>query len=142
MQILAHILSCASFGRPKPPYRRTTDQENTTIPYNIPLLHPLFAKASISPVPTTPLTPASAIASTTASATKSAFNGFSTAAPANHVKRPPKTEFTMCPAYPEKAIGIVKARDESYRNPGRTNTLRSFGREDAMVDSASRLVLM
>lgn len=48
----------------------------------------------------------------------------------------------MLPALPKNAIGKVKVRDESYRNPGRMKILRSFGNEDAMVDSASLLVVM
>ncbi|KAL8946622.1 MAG: hypothetical protein Q9222_007013 [Ikaeria aurantiellina] len=110
--------------------------------YSIPLLQATLAKSSILCVPTTPFTPSSSIASTTASATKSAFNGFSTAAPASGVNRPPTSEFTIFPALPAKAIGMVKALDESYRNPGRMNILLSFGNDDAMVDSASRFVVM
>ncbi|KAL9033179.1 MAG: hypothetical protein Q9180_006088, partial [Flavoplaca navasiana] len=91
-------------------------------------------------VPTTPLTPSSAIASTTASATRSAFNGFSTAAPARAVNRPPTMEFTMLPAAPANAIGRVNDLDESYKKPGRMKILRNFGNDDEMVDSASRLV--
>ena len=36
----------------------------------------------------------------------------------------------------------MKVRDESYKKPGRIKMLRSFGNEDAMVDSASLLVVM
>ncbi|KAL8722641.1 MAG: hypothetical protein Q9181_007439 [Wetmoreana brouardii] len=110
--------------------------------YNIPLLHATFAKSSILCVPTTPLTPSSAIASTTASATRSAFKGFSTAAPASGVNRPPTKEFTIFPALPAKAMGNVNDLDESYRKPGRMNILRNFGNEEAIVDSASRFVVM
>ena len=117
-------------------------QEYMWLYYSIPLRHALLARLSISLVLTTPFTLSSPIASTTASATKSAFNGFSTAAPANQVNRPPTIEFTMLPALPKKAIGNVKVRDESYRKPGRIKMLRSLGNEDAMVDSASLLVVM
>ena len=110
--------------------------------YSIPLRQALLASASISVVPTTPFTLSSPIASITASATRSAFNGFSTAAPASHVKRPPIIEFTILPALPKNAIGKVNVLEESYRNPGRRKMLRSFGREDAIVDSASLLVVI
>lgn len=48
----------------------------------------------------------------------------------------------MLPTLPAKAIGSVKVLDESKRKPGRMNIFRSFGNDDAMVDSASRLVVM
>ena len=51
-------------------------------------------------------------------------------------------EFTMFPAAPAKAMGRVKDLEESYKKPGRMKMLRNFGIDDAMVDSASRLVVM
>ena len=39
-------------------------------------------------------------------------------------------------------MGNVKVRDESYRNPGRMKILRSLGNDEAMVDSASLLVVI
>ena len=110
--------------------------------YSIPRRQALLARFSISVIPTTPLMVSSPIASTTASATISAFSGFSTAAPASHVKRPPIAEFTILPALPKNAMGKVNVRDESYRNPGRIKMFRSLGNEEAIVDSASLLVVM
>lgn len=48
----------------------------------------------------------------------------------------------MFPALPAKAIGSVKDLDESYRKPGRMKILLSFGNDDAILDSASRFVVM
>jgi hypothetical protein len=36
----------------------------------------------------------------------------------------------------------VKARELSYRKPGRRKMLRKAGKAEAMVDSAARLVVM
>lgn len=81
--------------------------------HSISLLQAFVASASISDVATTPLTLLSSIASTTASATKSGFNGFSTAAPASHVNLPPNIEFAILPALPASAMGRVNKREES-----------------------------
>lgn len=106
------------------------------------LLHAFVARASISAGAITPLVLLSSRASTTASATKSGLKGFSTAAPAIHVSRPPNNEFAMFPALPANAMGRVNMRDESYRKPGLMKILRSFGSDDAIVDSASLLVVI
>ena len=108
--------------------------------YSIPLLQAFVASASILSVATTPFTLSSSIASTTASATRSAFSGFSTAAPTSGVSLPPNIELTIFPAAPNAAIGIVNALEESYKNPGLIKILLILGKVDAMVDSASRFV--
>ena len=110
--------------------------------HNIPLLHAVPASSSILSVPTTPFTPSFSTASTTASATRSAFKGFSTAAPANGVSLPPSNPLIAFPAKPPNAITRVNVLELSYRKPGRKKMLRSWGKEEAMVDSASRFALM
>lgn len=110
--------------------------------YSIVLRHALVARFSIFLVPRGPLTDSSSMASTTAWATTSAFSGFSTIVPASGFKRPPKRPLSSEPIIPPRAIGKVIFRLESYRNPGRTKTLRSSGSCDAIVSSASRFVVM
>lgn len=39
-------------------------------------------------------------------------------------------------------MGKVNVLDESYRKPGRIKILRSLGNDEAIVDSASRLVVI
>lgn len=48
----------------------------------------------------------------------------------------------MFPALPANAIGSVNFRDKSYKKPGLMKILRSFGKEEAIVDSASRFVVI
>ena len=48
----------------------------------------------------------------------------------------------MDPAMPPHIIGIVKAREESYRKLGRMKMFLILGNWVAIVDSASRLVVM
>lgn len=109
---------------------------------NIRLLHAADASISIPLVSATPLNLGFSTDSTTALATRSAFRGNSTAAPANDDKRPPTKEFTNAPIVPAAAIGNVSHREESYSRPGRMKMLRSLGSEDAIVDSASLFVVM
>ena len=72
----------------------------------------------------------------------SGFKGTSTAAPAKDDNRPPSIWFAMLPIVPANAMGRVNSREESYRKPGLMNMLRSLGREEAIIDSASRFVVM
>ena len=109
---------------------------------NIFLLQASEASISMAFVSATPLYLGFSIDSMTALATTSALIGNSTAAPANEDSLPPVREFAKEPIVPAKAIGRVNRREESYRNPGLINTLRSLGNEEAIVDSASLLVVM
>ena len=106
------------------------------------LRHPAEARASIFSVLQTPFVFGFSIASMTALASVSGFNGTSTAAPARGVNRPPKSWFAMLPIVPANAIGRVNSREESYKKPGLMKILRSLGKEEAIVDSASLFVVM
>lgn len=105
-------------------------------------LHAFVARASISGTSIGPDVFGSAKASTTASPTTSAFSGFMAPAPINHVNRPPKKELTVDATPPRAAMGIVNDLEESYRKLGRINILLMLGNVEAMVVSASRLVVM
>lgn len=110
--------------------------------YSIFPLHAFVARLSISGTSIGPARSGSAIASITASPTTSAFSGLIAPAPISHVKRPPKKEFTVDAIPPKAAMGMVKDLEESYRKLGRRNILRIAGKFEAMIDSASRLVVM
>lgn len=105
-------------------------------------LQALVASLSISPTSTIPLTPSSSSASTTASATVSAFRGLIPPAPINHVSRPPTALFTIEAIPPAAAMGNVKVRELSYIKGARMKMERMEGKVEATVDSASRFVEM
>lgn len=109
--------------------------------YSIAFLQALVASASICLVPTTPLVDSSSKASTTASPTVSALSGFSAMAPRNPSLFP-RNVFTSDVRKPPKAIGRVNFRLESNMNPGLIKMLRSSGRVEVIVSSASLLVVM
>lgn len=100
------------------------------------------ASASILVVSQTPFVFGFSMASTIALARISGFKGTSTAAPARDDNRPPIIWFAMLPIVPANAMGRVNSREESYKKPGRMKILRSLGKEDAIVDSASLFVVM
>ena len=115
--------------------------QDMIVAQSIPLRHALVASSSISSVCMGPFRVSSSIASTTASATESAFSGFSTAAPSNGERGRPRRVLSVAAGKVPYARGTVKKREESYRKPGRMKILRMLGKREAMVDSASRLVV-
>ena len=112
----------------------------SVIYYNIPFLHALCAKASISGTSIEPRTLPSSAASMTASATTSADKGFMAPAPIIVDKTPPK--FTDERTLPAAAIGKVKAREESYSKVALIKILLIEGKCFDIVDSAARFVVM
>ena len=110
--------------------------------YSIVFLQALIPNVSISFTSTGPCTLSSSNASTTASPTRSTFNGFVTPAPISHVSLPPINEFAIAPIPVRAARGIVKLREASYMKGARMNMLRMRGNVVAIVDSASRFVEM
>ena len=81
--------------------------------YNIPRLQALLARLSISCTSRTPFTSSSPIASTTASPTKSTWEGFVPPAPINQLSLFPVMEFTVEATVVSAAIGIARDREES-----------------------------
>jgi hypothetical protein len=88
------------------------------------------------------LTSLSSNASTTASPTRSAFKGLIPPAPISHVNRPPTALFIMAATPPAAAIGSVNVRLLSYIKGARMKIDRMVGNVEAMMDSASRFVVM
>lgn len=111
------------------------------LPHSIAFLQAFVAKASICLVPTIPLDDSSSKASTTASPTVSTFSGFSAIEPRNPSLFPRKV-LTSDVRNPPRAIGRVNFRLESYMKPGLMKILRKSGRVEAIVSSASLLVVM
>lgn len=105
-------------------------------------LHDLLANSSIWGTSTAPLTLSSASASTTLSATTSAFSGFTPPAPNNPLNAPPVKLLKVDPAYVNAAIGTVKALELSYINGALKNTLLNPGNSSAITLSASLFVVM
>lgn len=109
--------------------------------HSIVFLQAFVASASSCFVPTAPFVDSSSNASTTASPTTSTFNGFSAIAP----RKPslfPRKVLNSEATKPPRAIGNVNFLLESYMKLGRIKILRSSGRSEVMVASASLLVLM
>lgn len=110
--------------------------------HSMPFRHALLARSSISSVMTGPLVRLLSMASTTASATTSACSGFSTAAPNIGLSLLPDIQLRPARGNVPYANGTVKNLDESYKNPGLMKIFRISGNREAIVDSASRLVVM